>query len=626
MLGQESPVSFEYYQPTFRAFLSIHHKAIEDNLLHKPLAIRHSYYSQLEKDKYFSPSASYQLSRAYLGELEKEIERVLKRHSVFFWLHIYRRIGVSLSKRHEDKTDPNTILLVREIVELAIVKYSNFKRADDVKLAKNTALRKILGGHFLRHTKSVLKGMSVSKADISNYFREFKSRAEWVLEDFQLQDFLDIYFVEGLAYEYWRTTAQIRAVGKGALLKINDDGDTEYQKNIEFVRLVQNYDQRIGKNQNFSTLFGIWTDSAFVHDTGAADSIIYFQPNAFKADITPMFEGLGVKLINPDLNTPHANFVPGFINFIEYMATHRFLNEEFIKRMGFGLDELMCVLWGVSNIGVLPLPILISGSKTHEAFSFNLLSLCKRAYAVYGHSQESNRYRGIIDRLKWSGQFEDSLVNQVNKNLDAIISFLSLAEDKQKNISLWSRGPRFMLLPYADYVCIDYTAVQRLLITLFTYFKENGDERGFGFEKNFRDALEKRGFEVLKTRNFYDPDGKQIGECDAPVKINETLYLIECKSTQKALNTDAAPPEAVKYRIEEFEKKLKQVRELGEYLQKNSKNSRYDVSWAKNVVTVVVSPFIEWIWDVRPDLWLEAGVPAVLSADEAIDYLERKRG
>jgi hypothetical protein len=129
-VSQESPESndqplhlFDYYHQAIFAYIGETYSGrIAQSLHTKPAEVRHnSFLERLPGDQVPSGEPAWNLCRRYLDEVEANIAAVLRRHSIFFWIHLYRRIGVDLSPDHEDKTDATTLGLVRGIVELAIL-------------------------------------------------------------------------------------------------------------------------------------------------------------------------------------------------------------------------------------------------------------------------------------------------------------------------------------------------------------------------------------------------------------------------------------------------------------------------------------------------------------------------
>src|SRR5262249_15693970 len=148
--------------------------------------------------------------------------------------------GVRLSLEHEDKTDANTVALVRNIVELAILKHGDPERAHDVAISSEVKLKQILGGHYQRILRKLGK-------DAAAEFKVLAASKQWVMTDFEQRDFFDMFMVEGLGYEYWRTTAAMRGIGKGLCFCNTGSSWPEYGGADRLGSLIISYDERIDR-------------------------------------------------------------------------------------------------------------------------------------------------------------------------------------------------------------------------------------------------------------------------------------------------------------------------------------------------------------------------------------------
>jgi hypothetical protein len=81
-----------------------------------------------------------------------------------------------------------------------------------------------------------------------------------VIEDFAPDDFINLYLVEGLAYQYWRATAMMRTLGKGGRLTITPDGDWTWSADEKFAALIRSIDERTDKSEFQSSFVGLWFD------------------------------------------------------------------------------------------------------------------------------------------------------------------------------------------------------------------------------------------------------------------------------------------------------------------------------------------------------------------------------
>jgi len=196
--SQDRPVHLlDYYHQAIFAYIGeTYRDRISESLHRKPSEIRRkSFLQQLPSHQILSGEPAWDRCQQYLNQPETNFAAVLRRHSIFFWIHLYRRIRVQLSPLHEDKTYANTLGLVRAIVELAIIKYGDPNQADDVASSGTVRLRDVLGGHYQR----VLLKMGVPATDITARFKALASSNQLVLTKFEQRDYFDVFLVEGLA-------------------------------------------------------------------------------------------------------------------------------------------------------------------------------------------------------------------------------------------------------------------------------------------------------------------------------------------------------------------------------------------------------------------------------------------
>jgi hypothetical protein len=175
--------ALEYTQIAF-PFLGAKLSArLQAALEEKPRSIRSDYLlAKLPTNEELEAEVVWPVARALLDVLEAEMERVLERHSVFFWLHVYRRIGVMLSPGHEDKTDERTVSLVRQIVELAITKHGQPVEAWEFARSDTVGVEKILGGFY---SQAVASASGDNLATVVGLLEEsFKKRPALIIRDF----------------------------------------------------------------------------------------------------------------------------------------------------------------------------------------------------------------------------------------------------------------------------------------------------------------------------------------------------------------------------------------------------------------------------------------------------------
>ena len=130
---------------------------------------------------------------------------VLEHRSAPFWLHLYRRIGVHLHTAHDDKTDARTVGLVREVVELAICKHGIAEPVTEFAPSTHLNAKKVLGGTLAQAVKSSSSKPYSALRLLDRYMKSIPT--QWVIRDFAPEDFVGLYYIEGLAYQYWKISA-----------------------------------------------------------------------------------------------------------------------------------------------------------------------------------------------------------------------------------------------------------------------------------------------------------------------------------------------------------------------------------------------------------------------------------
>nr|WP_240936126.1 nuclease-related domain-containing protein [Halomonas bachuensis] len=149
--------------------------------------------------------------------------------------------------------------------------------------------------------------------------------------------------------------------------------------------------------------------------------------------------------------------------------------------------------------------------------------------------------------------------------------------------------------------------------------------KGHEFESALADILKDNHFDVVMN-SFVIRKEDIKREIDVAVRIQDNLYLFECKASERPLNFDIGNPKTISSRIMDFKNKLEQAESLKEFVLENKIGNNYDLSWAESINYFVVSPFTEWVWDTSPDLWTECKrFPRLMSVHGAIKYLTSEK-
>lgn len=598
---------FYYHTDVFLDFTERLELDINRALHETPLAFRQTaFLPQFAPSKWHSGEEPWEKCQQYLSALESEMSKMLGQHSIFFWMHLYRRIGVYLSPKHEGKVDANTLGLVRNIAEAAILKFGDLNRCDDVELSTEVKFNEVLGGHYRRlwrkRTNSLKKMMEG--------FRILQAASQWVLTDFSAAEFVAIYLLEGLAYEYWRTTAVMRALGKGASIRLHDHW-FEYQDDPDFWRLIDSYDGRIGHRPSI-TFAGTWSKPTLseqehrellpiaaynVHGLGSEDGITL----------------LGDPLPPKRIFTP--NFLLSTIDIRAFASSNTTIAPAFARVRGYQLETLLATFWGLSILLLTP-PRHVAGIEGIEAgenregvlSKLNVLNLMQRGYGTV-----PLRTSDPIPDLMSEIHPTESIFNAISlDDVSRCIADQFLDAQKQQSMSIWSGGRRFPIIQHGSTCAVvDLSSIPLILRSLFAFIRHDGSKRGIAFEDEFRAAIKEAGYSVPFAGELTNDLG-QVREMDASVRLGDTLYIFECISMERPLDYEIGRIPTIDQRSADLERKLDQVLSLSAFIKSYPKGKNYDFGWARNIVPFVASPFVEWICSSAEKCWHTSSIPRLL--------------
>jgi hypothetical protein len=490
-------------------------------------------------------------------------------------------------------------------------------RNDDLKLSTYAKLPEVLGGHYRR----VLQKLLGQRGEPMRRFLALRASAQWVATDFDAMDLVNVFANEGLAYEYWRTTAVMRSLGKGAEITRSNDDWIDYRPNLELAELIRSYDAR-ARGPSGSTLAGTWFGTSGVKQEAVGGWLLlpYYNVEGLGAED-------GISLPGASLPSKHLfrpNFVLYSMNTVIFRNANEAVSEPFYRRRGYKLESMLTALWGLGNAVLIPSRILFRDlEKGSDLFgsqgpvASNMLNLMQRGYATFGPID------GLVGEILNRASLFDAPFGPFDESgIGASVRDLSLTVKKQRQISLWSGGPRHPIIPFGpNCTVMDLVSIAPLLRTLFVFIRHDGSTRGIAFEKEFRSALVAAGFAIEQFGPLEAHDG-QKRELDASVRVGSRLYLFECVSIERPLDFEIGRIPTIQNRTAELKSKLEQALTLMDFISSKPQGRNYNFRWANDLQVFVVSPFVEWIWSRSSCLW-NGPRPRVISAEEAIKYLRK---
>jgi hypothetical protein len=553
---------------------------------------------------------------AYLGFVEDQFKFLLAPHSPAYWLHLYRRIKPVLSSGHDSLTDEKTILLVRQIAELAIMKHADLDIIDDLQSSHEITLEKVWGGYLLRAIEEMPRAareqwMKLSEAVLaSNSFVPAK---------FRPADLRDLYGVEGWAYEYWLATARLRTIGKGAKLYFIPQANIfQYDISNELSELITRYDARTLGSRYLTTEIGLVTA-----DGGSLPhkKLLALSYNVSSLDLADAVTDLGYP-VGGSLNGPLTNFVPFFIDVVEFIRGHVYVDDEFNQKYGIDLTSYIYTIWAVINLVVIPNRVLVGSVKLGESF----LQLLKRGYIMYSTADEALTLESRL-RLETSAGLDQAELDRLDSGTIAkALDLISLKKLTQGAITPWSSGPRPVIIPYGETAAlIDVAGVAEILSRIFTGIRDDGQIRGTIFEETARDLVAG----ILDGAWQWGPrkireGGDVKDEIDILLRNGDTVYVGECFTMWRPLNFEVGDRKTIEARSARINQKLDQAMSTCKYLEANPLGKNYDFRGVTNFVPIVISPFVEWLPSTSSRFWISRSLPRVMSLDEFITFIESR--
>lgn len=247
----------------------------------------------------------------------------------------------------------------------------------------------------------------------------------------------------------------------------------------------------------------------------------------------------------------------------------------------------------------------------------------QRAYNLHGRLLADIKSE-ILEYVKLLRERNHIKPSRLEVQLDEMLNFITLDSSKQQFISLWSNGPKPILVKINDYYLYDYSSWYPLLKNVFFGLRnyDPDSKKGVEFEYAFAKTAKSAGFDVVMQSTKIRCNNLSR-EVDVAIKIQSSLYLFECRASERPLDFMIGNPKTIRNRCGDLEGKLKQSSTLKTFIENNKAGDNYDFSWAEEIYSAVVSPYTEWIWSTEESLWTSCKkFPKIMSVHEAIEYLK----
>jgi hypothetical protein len=614
---QEEPrIVTQFYHSEAFAYLTVKlHAEIRRRLVDVPLALRHSeLVPALVALGEANGDPAWQIFRAYLDKIEAAIAALVGRHSPPFWFHLHRRLRPMLADLHDQNTDDVTVALVRRIAELAYAKHGDLKKTDDLGVIMRTRLETFLDGAWYTAITQLHGG---KKLKAKKVYQALRDTGQVVMTDFREVDLCELYEIEGLCYEYWWASAVMRSIGKGSIVKWDTDKSAHRYKDTAVHPLAFDlYDQRAAENVGFRTRLGTWIDEDNAGETDSSrGDVIHF------AQLRPNPTTIEYPAWNRYTKTfgrgrDPINFEIGTFSLGQFRSENAFMAAGFKEKHGLDLDAVLFAIWAAAFFGTY-IGITFdrqTAARQTEVTMSNFTNLMFRGYSMINRDLD----RFAEEAIGFAKALEHKLTFPV-EDVRKAVEFISLSNAAQKHIGLWSGGKRPILIPAMGALMIDLAAIMPALQLLFFGVKKAAGG-GESFEKAVRGAIQARGLDLC----LQGPIRWEVGnprEVDAAVRVGDRLVLLEFFSYEMPLDFELGKPSVFDKRKGFVLSKIEQAKSLAERVAAHPKGTNFDVSWATAIEWRVVSPFVEFAWQIEEPFYDADGMPRVLQVRELLDYL-----
>jgi hypothetical protein len=523
-----------------------------------------------------------ELLETYNNILDHKINQILSKHSVIYWIHIYRRL--SPGPIGNDKR-PQSIVLTRAAMEACIQKYGQLYKCDGIEYSNKIKISEIFNGLLL-----------AEQFELERKLIEEEKIGQLVLTKFGREELIDIYTAERIAYELWRVGAMLRILAKGAsLIVIHDKPFYIDNRSEDLDFCVRNYDERNHGGDATST--GVWWGK----DNSNEDIIFLPFYNAARGKIDA-FNDLAKSIfkvkIDPSLS-PNFIWYPYAIG--KYYKAHKDLSSKFREINSVSLEGIILV---IASIGIALFKVSTETSFDHFFHTW------MRGYL---YPYRSATIKKIINEnmsysLKMLG------IKYIDEcDIDSAIRFWTLSVENRIKIDTHYFGPHYCFLPVDnETTLLDCAWIGRRLFDLFySVTISDNNFKGKALEEATRYVDS-----VLPTKWCKSIKGtrKQI---DFAFGLGNCLLIAECKAVAKSIGYDRGDKNAIDYRLKNvIEKSIKEAEDKAAFLVNNPKGTNYDISKYEYILPIGISTFIEFMPSKDKKYWITEEIPRVLTPDE----------
>lgn len=567
-------------------------KRMNKNTNRKAKRIKKDFIKKYFGLKNIDSDKSIEILYEFKNRIESELKINIEKKSIHYWLHLYRRIAP------RGKNSSVTINIFRNILEVAFYKYGREEVNDELLFVKE------------ENTVSIDK---IANGDMKRYNGNFNS--EYLLPgvylgNFSCDDYQLMYELEELAIEFWRVTTCIRRIYKGGTLRVSFS-EYEVECDEETSKLMKLYDNRY-KEGGLSSLNGVT-----ISNETPTGIIPMYNTEAELIDQEFLNRLLGIE----SSVTINKHFVPNFVwapfDFMQFYKSNKFLKDEFMKCYGFSLKHFVFICFIISAD--------LIGSCVGN--SENVNEMQKRAYRYYVSKKE------YIEQLHMLSKQLDFIMDEKivisEEEIIKIIDYLTVDFNKRNDMSLTTLGPRKMIfsLKNKESILIDYLPLLDIILKSTFPLKINDEkekQKGYIFEDFVINELKNSGFTLWENKKELKQLDGTSKEIDASFIYKNILFICECKSNKQSITFNMIGD----YKTLDYRKRkniigINDADDKVKWLTKSSEPKNYKIPDSVDyIVPVLITPFVEYIWNLSDGLWINNDTPRIITCDELIKFVK----
>jgi len=559
-----------------------------------------TFLSILNPPREFSNLKSIDILLSLEKALEDRIAAIVSKHSIYYWIHLYRRLAPENTFRHESLV---SVRLYRETMETAFVKYGRLDIGNDLVMGTNLDPQQVMSGEVKRIQEEL--GIKATGSYSGIYIKEFS-----------MSHFLELLSLERLVSEYCQVVANLRRAYKGGKLVVENVEEYYVLNDNVTESLVQSVDSRNEKFGVTATARGVPIGQPHYDyaKMGAICMLPVYNVERETIEEYPQDRVWHIKWL--ELPESESKLAPNFIflpiDMYVYYLRHQFLSTVFAKEYGFSIE---CFVQCVMALFYLT---IYKSIQTHGLVGSELM---QRAYMAYTSLEKIAH--DIHSTIKGMAKFFHDIpqIGAYDATTDDILTFLKrfiLNPAKRDNVDLRTRSPRPLVIEtWLGKYIVDYSALLSILFSALRFERAEWGRKGPIFEDYMIETLNNKGFKLWerqKTLKAHDGTQKEI---DISFLLGTAIFVCECRSISMSRAYERGEKDALKFRRAKFESALNDCDKLADWLSRHRHGTNFELPQGIDIIIpIVVSPFVEYVWSDDETLWLTREIPRVCTPNE----------